>query len=50
MIIEIVTGATAADTIEACLAVTPAAILHDSTGKPPYHAPITFTRVTRSGA
>jgi hypothetical protein len=47
--IEIVTGATASDTIEAYLAVPLAVIVHDSTGKPPYHAPITFRVVPIAG-
>jgi hypothetical protein len=47
--IEIVTGATATDTIEAFLSVPLAVIVHDSTGKPPFHAPITFRVVPVAG-
>jgi hypothetical protein len=40
--IEIVSGATATDTIDARLSVPLAVIVHDSTGKPPLGSPITF--------
>jgi hypothetical protein len=47
--IEIVTGATATDTIDAHLSVALAVIVHDSTGKPPLGAPITFRVVPIPG-
>lgn len=47
--IQVVSGATATDTIGAFLTVPLAVIVHDSTGKPPYHAPITFRVVPIAG-
>ena len=47
--LQIVSGATATDTIEAFLSVPLAVIVHDSTGKPPFHAPITFRVVPIAG-
>ena len=47
--IEIVSGASATDTIDAQLAVPLAVVIHDSTGKPPFHAPITFSVVPIAG-
>src|SRR2546423_9900989 len=48
--LEIVSGATATDTINAHLSVPLAVIIHDSTGKPPFHAPITFRVLPIAGS
>lgn len=47
--IQVVSGATATDTIGTFLTVPLAVIVHDSTGRPPYHAPITFRVVPMPG-
>jgi Tol biopolymer transport system component len=48
--LTIVSGATASDTIGAFLSVPLAVIVHDSTGNPPFHAPITFRVLPIAGS